>query len=72
MDNERIAKIVLQEKMDGIKRKGRPRTAWMSAVEERTGISLPRAVELAQDREKWRKIAQNVGAHVILTRLKKK
>ena len=60
MDDERIAKIVLQGKVDGIKRKGRPRTAWMSAEEERTGISLPRAVELAQDREKLKKIVQNV------------
>ena len=36
----------------------------MSAVVERTVISLTRATELAQDIDKWRKIAQNVGAHV--------
>ena len=52
MDDQRIAKIVLQGKVDGIKRKGRPRTAWMSAAEERKGISVHRAVDLAQDREK--------------------
>ena len=52
MNDERIAKIVLKGKVDGIKRKGRPRAAWMSAVEKRTGISLPRAEEQAQYREK--------------------
>ena len=72
MDNERIAKILLQGKVDGTRRRGKPRTAWMSAVEERTGISLPQAADVAQDREKWRKIAQNVGAYVRPTRLNKK
>ena len=52
MNDERIATIVLKGKVDGIKRKGRPRTAWVNAVEKRTGISLPRAEEQAQDREK--------------------
>ena len=64
MNNERIAKILLQGKVDGTRRRGKPRTAWMSAVEERTGIDLHRATELAQDRDKWGKIAENVGAHV--------
>ena len=70
MNDERIAKIVIKGKIDGIKRKGRPRTAWMSAVEKRTGISLPRAEEQAHNRKKW--IAQNVGAHRRPTRLNKK
>ena len=56
MNDKRNAKIVLKGKMDGVKR---PRTVWMIA-EKRTGISLPRTEEQAQDREKWRKIAQNV------------
>ena len=44
----------------------------MSAVEKRTGNSFPRAEEQVQDREKWRKITQNTGAHVRPTRLNKK
>ena len=71
MDDERIAKLVLQGKVEGTGRRGKPRTTWMSAVvEERTWISLHREKELAQDRKKWRKIVQNVGAHVRPTRLK--
>ena len=52
-----FAKIDLIGKVDGIKRKGRPRTAWMIAVEKRIWISLPRAEEQAQDRENLRKIS---------------
>ena len=51
IDDERIAKIVLQGKVEGTTkivlqgiRRGKPRTAWMSVVEERTRISLHRAI----------------------------
>ena len=69
MDDERIAKINLQGKVDGIKRKERPMTAWTSAVEERKGISLSRAVELAKERERsGERFQQNVEIHIRLTR----
>ena len=32
----------------------------MNPIEKRTGISFNRARELAQNREKWRKLAHNV------------
>ena len=42
MDDERIAKIVLQGKMESTRRRGKLRTASMSAMEHRTGIKLHR------------------------------
>ena len=48
------------------------RKTWMSTVEEKTTFSLHRATKLAQDSEKWRKLAHAVRAHVRQTRLKKK
>ena len=45
MDDESIAKIELQGKMEGTRKRVKPRTAWMSAVEERTWIGLHRATE---------------------------
>ena len=72
MKDERIAKKVLKGKVDGIRRNGRPRTAWMSAVEKITWIFLTRAKEQAQDREKLSNIAQDVVSHVRPTRLNNK
>ena len=71
MDQEHIAKTVLHGKVEGTRRRGKPKTTWISAIEERNGKSLHRASELAQDRRKCRKFAQNVGAHVGPTRLKR-
>ena len=56
MDHERIAKTILQGKVEGTRKRGKPRTTWISAIEERNGFSLHRATELAQDRKKWRKL----------------
>ena len=54
-DDECIAKIVMQRKLEGTRRREELRKVWISALEERTGINLHRATELAQDRSKWRK-----------------
>jgi hypothetical protein len=72
MDDARIAKTVLQGKVQGTRRRGKPRTTWASASEERSGMSLHQATELAQNRGEWRAFGQIVGAHVRPTRLKKK
>ena len=40
MDDERIEEIVLQVKVEGTRKIGKPRTALMSTVEERKRISL--------------------------------
>ena len=63
MNDERIEKIVLKGNVDGIERKGRTRTAWMSTV----GSSLSRAKVPARDREKWRTILRFV---IMLLKLK--
>ena len=38
-----IANIVFQTKVEGTRRRGNPRTIWMSTMEERTEINLHRA-----------------------------
>ena len=40
MDHERIATTVLQGKVDGTRKREKPRTTWISAIEERNGFSL--------------------------------
>jgi hypothetical protein len=70
MNRARIAPTVLQGKVNGKRRVGKPRTTWLKAVEERTGSSLFSSCELAKDRDVWRVCVQGVGAHVRPTRLK--
>ena len=53
MEDERILNTVLQGKVEGARRKGKPRTTWMSAIEERHGFKLPRATKLVQDIDCW-------------------
>ena len=67
---ECIAYTVLQRKMEGTRRRGKPRTNCVSAADERSKMSLHQASEKAQDRSKWKKLETIVGAHVRLTRFK--
>ena len=50
MDDEQVAKTVLQVKVVNTRRRGESRKNWMRAIEERTGIKLPRTTKLARDR----------------------
>ena len=40
--------------MEGTRSRENDRKTWMSAIEKRTGIKLPRATELDKYIEKWR------------------
>ena len=39
---------------------GRPRKYWLQGVTEVTGMSLPCAVEMARDRDRWRSLISRV------------
>jgi hypothetical protein len=70
MDNSRIARIVVQGKVEGTRKRGKPRTSWLSTLEERSKISLHRAASESRDRGRWKELGRIVGAHVRPTRLK--
>lgn len=70
-DRKRIATTVLQGKVEGVRRRGKPRATWTSEVERRENLSLHQAGVIAQDRAKWKELEEIVGAHVRPTRLKR-
>ena len=71
LDRKRIALTVLQGKVEGVRRRGKPRATWISEVERREDLSLHRASVIAQDRAKWKELEEIVGAHVRPTRFKR-
>ena len=50
-----LEKEVMQGKMPGARRRGRPRTAWMDNIKTWTGFSVEESVRMTKDRDKWRK-----------------
>ena len=75
MNHGRIARTILQGKVDITKRRETTRTTrtpWMNAMEAITVISLNRVTELDQNRGRRRKLPHTVGAYVRLIRLNKR
>ncbi len=64
MHDERIARTVLQGKVEGTRRRGKPRATWMGTVKDCSGMSLHQASIEAQDRARWRELGYTIGAHV--------
>jgi len=50
-----LEKEIMQGKMPGARRRGRPRTAWMDNIKTRTGLPMEESVRMTEDRDKWRK-----------------
>ena len=50
-----LEKEVMQGKMPGARRRGRPRTAWVDNIKTWTGFSVEESVRMTKDRDKWRK-----------------
>ena len=61
MDGKRIPKIILEGRVEGVRRQGRPRTSWTNSVIERTGLNWKKARELAEDRQEWKSLCRRVG-----------
>ena len=47
---------LMQGKMEGKRRRGRPATTWFQDLKEWTKLDIVAASQLATDRERWRKI----------------
>lgn len=61
MNEERPAKLVLEAKVQGKKRRGRPQKTWNMTVAEalrKRNLTWDEARRIAKDRTKWKKIVQ--------------
>ena len=54
-------KEIMQGTMPGVRRRGRPRTAWMDNINTWTGLSVEESVRMTEDRDKWRKYVHGVA-----------
>ena len=53
-------RLLLEGPLEGERNTGRPRTEWMTNITELTGIRYEDFVRLAQDREPWRIMTDNL------------
>ena len=66
MDKNRIANIVLNGRIDGTAKRGRPRTTWMKSVLARYDRGPQALMRIAHERQRWSLLSTNVRAHVDL------
>ena len=50
-----LAKTILQGKVEGKRKKGRPRNNWMHNISKWTDRSTSELTRMTEDREKWKK-----------------
>jgi hypothetical protein len=68
-----LEKVLIQGKVEGKRRRGRPATPWFQTIRDTTGVGLAAAAQLAANRQGWRGIYQNhSGAWRHLKKKKKK
>jgi hypothetical protein len=64
MEEDRMAKKIFTQELEGTKRRGRPRKEWREQVERDLQVLGVRSWrELVMDREKWRGIVRQVKVH---------
>jgi hypothetical protein len=63
LDDKRLPKTSLEAHSHGTRYRGRPRISWIDATLEGTGVDLKEAVQLAQDRNIWRRWHHGVYDH---------
>ena len=59
-----MEKRLMQGKMEGKRRRGRPATTWFQDLKEWTKLDIAGASQLAIDRERWRKIIKVTAAQI--------
>jgi len=47
--------------MSGVRRRGRPRTAWIDNIKSWTGLSVEESIRMTENRDKWRKYVHGVA-----------
>jgi len=50
-----LEKEITQGTMPGVRRRGRPRTAWIDNIKSWTGLYVEESIRMTEDRDKWRK-----------------
>ena len=64
MEEDRMPKKIFTQKLEGTRRRGRPRKGWKEEVErDRQVQGMRRWRELLTDREKWKDIVRQAKAH---------
>jgi hypothetical protein len=64
MDEERMSRKLLNGKMEGRRRRGRPRKRWLQDLEEDLRVKqVGRWWEKVQSKEEWRCIVREAKAH---------
>ena len=63
MRNHRLVKLVTLGMTDGNRPRGRPTRRWSDDIADWCGCTLPEAVHMANDRDKWRTITGLNGPH---------
>uniref|UniRef100_A0A803TRD7 Reverse transcriptase domain-containing protein n=1 Tax=Anolis carolinensis TaxID=28377 RepID=A0A803TRD7_ANOCA len=57
---ESLEKIVMLGKMEGKRKRGRPRARWMDGIREMTGLTLKELGEATADRDLWRGMVHEI------------
>jgi endonuclease/exonuclease/phosphatase family metal-dependent hydrolase len=64
LSEERLPKVILYGKMDGVRRRGRPRTRWLRDVTDDLKVMEVRNWRaVAWEREEWRQIVREAKVH---------
>ena len=56
----RLQKVLIAGKVEGRRRRGRPRKTWLSDVTQWTGLNLAECVTRAEERHYWRRLSTNL------------
>jgi len=63
MEEDRMSKKIFSQKLEGMRRTGRPRKGWREVERDLQMPGVRRWRELVIDREKWRGIFRQAKAH---------
>ena len=55
-----LEKVIMQGKVEGKRRRGRPRKRWVDEITEKLGLNPESTLKLATNRNEWRKATHEV------------